>query len=208
MKMIKNIGRRKSETAKFYQSWGLFQCPHCGNIVERHMGSGKKNKSCGCMRVAHATKHGLSTNNGKKNPLFIVWALIKRRCVSPKDNHYKYYGGRGISICEEWANDFAIFSNWALKNGWKKGLQIDRKDNDGNYEPGNCRFVNSQVNVQNSRIAKLTIDQVIEIRRDYPKSGKTYKAFAKQYGVTGEAISNIIRNKAWDNITFRTKRNA
>uniref|UniRef100_A0A6M3IM27 Uncharacterized protein n=1 Tax=viral metagenome TaxID=1070528 RepID=A0A6M3IM27_9ZZZZ len=199
MKLLKKLGRRKSETAKFYQSWGLFLCPFCNKRIEKTLANGKYNNSCGCMRTEHAIKHGLFMIDGKRNPIFTIWYLMRERCKNPKATHYKYYGGRGISVCSEWANDFAIFHKWAIEHGWEKGLQIDRINNDGNYEPLNCRFVTCQINIQNSRIAKLTPEQIVEIRQKYGKSGETYKEFAKHYEVNGGTISNIIRNKTWGN---------
>lgn len=74
---------------------------------------------------------------------------MKARCYVVKNKSYHRYGGRGIKICQEWLGEKDVFINWALENGSKKGLQIDRRDNDGNYEPGNCRFVTPLVNSNN-----------------------------------------------------------
>jgi len=79
-------------------------------------------------------KHGLS-----RLPLYAVWNGMHYRCESTNSPAYKHYGGRGISVCEEWG-DVITFYSWAIRNGYKKGLTIDRINNDGNYEPGNCRF--------------------------------------------------------------------
>jgi hypothetical protein len=90
-------------------------------------------------------KHGLYYH-----PLYAVWNTMKSRCRCPTNNKYDYYGGRGIALCDEWNNP-EPFIEWALANGWERGLQIDREDNNGNYEPGNCRFVTSKVNSNNRR---------------------------------------------------------
>lgn len=108
--------------------------------------------SCGCHQKkvvsngAFAKTHGLSSH-----PLFTVWKRMIDRCYNNKHKGYEYYGGREIIICEEWLTSPSVFVNWGLDNGWEKGLQIDRKDNNGNYEPNNCRFVTRAVNLANRR---------------------------------------------------------
>lgn len=78
-----------------------------------------------------------------------VLSGMKIRCYDVENKSYHRYGGRGIKICQEWLEDRYVFIKWALENGSKKGLQIDRINNDGNYEPGNCRFVTPLVNSHN-----------------------------------------------------------
>lgn len=82
--------------------------------------------------------------------LYWAWTAMKQRCNNPNAQAYHNYGGRGITYCEEW-NEFDPFCYWALENGYKKGLQLDRIDNDGNYEPGNCRWTTRTINTQNRR---------------------------------------------------------
>src|SRR3990170_197635 len=99
-------------------------------------------------------KHGES--NKKRTKLYILWIGIKQRSMNRNYHHYKNYGGRGITICPEWANDYTKFRDWALSNGYVEGLQINRINNNGNYEPSNCNFVISQINNQNQSTTKLT----------------------------------------------------
>ena len=130
----------------------------CGNIIwakGAHLRSGHT-QSCGCFkidtpnRVPTNVTHGWSSGP-KKTSLYKVWGAIKRRCNKPQYHEYRYYGGRGISICKEWTDSFECFLKWALENGYQNGLQIDRINNNGNYCPGNCRWVTSRQNNSNRR---------------------------------------------------------
>ncbi len=73
-------------------------------------------------------------------PLYWTWHSIKERCFNPNRKNYPRYGGRGITVCSEWLN-YKTFEKWAFESGWRKGLAIDRLDNNGGYEPGNCWFL-------------------------------------------------------------------
>lgn len=90
-------------------------------------------------------KHGMSGTR-----LHRIWTEMKTRCLNQNDCHYKWYGARGISVCDEWL-DFVPFSEWALSNGYKDDLTIDRIDNDGNYEPSNCRWITQSEQCKNHR---------------------------------------------------------
>lgn len=135
----------------------LWECLcDCGNKVVAVAQDIKKGhtKSCGCLILESITKHGLHGH-----PLYSVWRNIINRCnYNNKNNkNYKHYGGRGIKICDEWLNDFQVFYDWCVNNGWKSGLEIDRRNNNGNYEPSNCRFVTRKQNCRNTRVSKTWI---------------------------------------------------
>jgi len=85
----------------------------------------------------------------KQHPLYFVWHNMKKRCYRTENKDYRYYGGRGIRVCSEWLADSKSFMQWAIGHGWQVGLQIDRIDSDGDYEPMNCRFVTRYVNNRN-----------------------------------------------------------
>ena len=100
------------------------------------------------------------TDRQKYRELYWCWKAIKQRCLNPRCRAYRNYGGRGVTVCDEWM-DFEPFLAWALDAGWRKGLDLDRIDNDGNYTPSNCRFVTRRENVNNRRKTTLiTVDGV------------------------------------------------
>ena len=102
------------------------------------------------------TKQGFSADYPK---LYEVWLTMRNRCENPNREKYKDYGARGIKVCEEW-HDSEVFCKWALDNGYKEGLQIDRINNNGNYEPNNCRWVTPKENSRNRRnTVFLTINE-------------------------------------------------
>ena len=118
-------------------------------------------KSCGCLGKEHReaalkaanTKHG-GTHHRWNEALYNTWLRMKDRCRNPNASNWKYYGGRGISVCSEWKTDYAKFRSWALSHGYKKGLSIDRIDVNGNYSPDNCRWVTMAEQQRNKRNVK------------------------------------------------------
>ena len=137
--------------------FGIYKCGFCGTEFKaqvRHINSGAT-ISCGCYHKRRASEthktHGLS-----KSKLYLAWNNIKNRTLNPKDKRYNYYGGRGITICDEWKNDFKSFYDWSISNGYEenKSLSIDRIDNNGGYYPENCRWTTKTIQARNTRIAK------------------------------------------------------
>ena len=120
----------------------------CGRQKEVYLGNLHSGKSTQCKHCGN-TKHGLT-----KHPLSSTWDTMIQRCTNPNRNRYKDYGGRGITVCEQWRNNFKAFYDFCMKNGWKQGLEIDRINNDGNYSPENCRFVTPRQNSINRRKRK------------------------------------------------------
>jgi len=144
----------------------------CGNTTTVDTGSLNNGKiiSCGCYHKEQITKHGL-----RYHPLYIVLTGIKSRCFNPKSPAFECYGARGIGLCDEWNNNVKSFIEWGMANGYKEGLQIDRINNDGNYEPINCHFVMSRENALNRRnLIKSNTSGYCGIH--YIKQEKSWKA--------------------------------
>ena len=156
--LIEDLGMMfPTEKSNQKSHYGIFKCGFCGTEFRTQINNVKNGntKSCGCYRKriiseTHKT-HGLIETR-----LYRIWTNIKDRVLNPKNKQYNDYGGRGITICEEWKNDFVTFYNWAMLNGYEenKGLSIDRIDNDGNYEPSNCRWTTKTIQQRNQRIRK------------------------------------------------------
>jgi hypothetical protein len=123
---------------------------NCGKGIQTKLTllTTKQAKSCGCLRSENINT---TSHNKSRTKLYKVWTSIKQRCVNEKTMAYEYYGGRGITICEDWKNDFNTFYDWAINNGYKIGLTIDRINNNGNYQPNNCRWVTMEVQNSNKR---------------------------------------------------------
>ena len=107
-------------------------------------------KSCGCLREQNTGKM-FTKHNKSMSTIYHVYYGIKGRCYNPKNSVYRYYGGKGVTMCEDWRNDFMAFYNWAIANGYKDGLTIDRINSNGNYEPSNCRWVTQKEQNRNKK---------------------------------------------------------
>lgn len=102
-------------------------------------------KSCGCI-----WREAITTHQGTGSRLYGIWSHMRGRCGNPNNDSYHHYGGRGIRVCEEWGR-FPAFQMWAKAAGYADGLTIERRDNDGNYDPGNCCWVTQKEQCQNTR---------------------------------------------------------
>ena len=122
-----------------------------------------------------------------KKRLYSIWHNMKTRCYNPKAEKFKHYGGRGISVCEEWRTSFKAFYEWAIANGYRDNLTIDRIDMNGNYEPSNCRWVDMLVQNNHSRKNRLIT---------HNGETKTASEWARQYGINRQLFATRIR-RGW-----------
>jgi len=194
MRFVRKLPTKKLKSGKC-ESWAVFFCQFCKKEVKKRLSSGNQAKSCGCAMpklIGNANrKHG-----GFGTRLYNIWVNMKRRCKNPNLACYKNYGGRGISVCQKWSNDFSIFKKWALKSGYKDNLSIDRINNDGNYKPGNCRFVTKGENCRNQRTTKLNWEKVKEIRRKLELGYPPVK-LAHENGISYKHLHKIRNNERW-----------
>lgn len=147
--------------------------------------------SCGCsLHDGHGKKHGDCNTR-----LYSIWHNMRHRCAGAYSSCYYRYGGRGITVCDEWSDSYETFRDWALSNGYADNLTIDRIDYNGNYEPSNCRWVTIQQQLLNtSRNHFLECDGV----------RMTVKEWADRIGVKKETIYTRLQRGWTDEQAIKT----
>ena len=142
---------RKYPTEKSTQraTFGLYECQYCGKEFETQVSNVKRGhtKSCGCQLARYTNPHRLS-----RNRFYDTWRQMLQRCNNPKNKYYKDYGGRGITVCEEWL-DVTNFVAWCnLTHPNIEGISLDRIDNNKGYSPNNCRWADTTTQAHNKRM--------------------------------------------------------
>ena len=128
------------------------------------------------------------THGGSKTRLYRIWKQMRIRCFCKTNPTYRFYGARGITICDEWS-DFAVFRSWALSHGYTDVLTIDRIDSDGNYCPDNCRWISGELNSKVKRNTKM-----------YTHNGKTmcHNDWARYLGIDPSSLTGRIKRHGID----------
>lgn len=167
-------------------SW-LCRC-ECGTIrvvsgSNLRMGS---SRNCGCVRSEKIEERN-TTHGRSETRLYKIWCGVKERTTNPKNPAYKWYGGRGVSMCTEW-QDFSTFQKWADCNGYGPQLSLDRINNNGNYEPNNCRWATPIQQSNNTRKNNLLT---------YNGETHTVSEWARLTGIGRSTISNRINRDGW-----------
>lgn len=187
--IIKDLGHIIHKNAKKPARRCIALCPKCNEEFETAPKDLYKIQSCFCNKLPNELR--------KELRLIRIYKDMKKRCYNKNHVRYHRYGGRGIKISSEWKTTES-FILWAISNGYSKNLTLDRINNDGDYEPSNCRWTDSAIQMQNSSKAKLTKELVLNIRNLYPNL--SYSKLAKLYNVNKSTIANIILKKTWSNI--------
>ena len=211
--VLQKDGIRAKPCGKTNIYW-LCKCD-CGNYATAStsdLRSGNT-KSCGCLKKENAFKvgnkpkmkheqsrkmkdynkteyfHNQSKMHGySRTRLYNIWQAMKTRCYNPNHRHYKDYGARGIRVCTEWEHDFLAFRKWALENGYAENLSIDRIDNNGNYEPSNCKWTSSKEQSNNKRTSHLIT---------FNGKTQTMAEWAEEIGISYNTLEGRINELGW-----------
>lgn len=160
-----------------HKRW-LCKC-ECGNeatVLENDLVTGKT-RSCGCY-YKETRKTVSKTHGGSKTRLFHIWSSMRNRCENPSHKDYGYYGGRGITVCDEW-NEYEAFSKWAYENGYADNLSIDRIDVNKGYSPDNCRWADAITQANNTRRNRMIT---------YNGETKSLAMWARQYDLPQKLV--------------------
>lgn len=143
-------------------------------------------RSCGCFKV---TNPGRLTHGAKGTRLYNIWRGMKRRCYNTNDASYKNYGGRGISVCDEWKHNFEAFRDWSLEHGYSDNLSIDRIKNNEGYSPSNCRWADNTTQANNTRSNHIVT---------YDGVSQTIAQWSAQTGIGYHKLKDRINRCKWD----------
>lgn len=144
-------------------------------------------KSCGCIKHDYMVNYN-TTHNSSKSRLYNIWCGIKQRCYYPKHSRYDLYGEKGIKVCDEWL-DFENFRRWSYENGYNDSLTIDRIDNNKDYSPDNCRWVDNFIQANNTSR---------NIFYTYKGETKTLAQWSRVVGISCSVLYARIHKLKWD----------
>lgn len=188
---------RKSKNGR--SRW-ICECD-CGNVVELPTFRFFDYKSCGCLEKENkkSLSRWTTKHNATNTRLYRIWRGMKDRCLNPNIEHYNRYGGRGITVCDEWKNSFESFKEWALSVGFNenstgKEQSIERIDVNGNYEPDNCKWVTCKEQLQNKEntVFVTFCGEKMSMMQFCEKNGITYHHFVRRRLAKGMSAEDIL----------------
>ena len=170
----------------------------CGNttIVTGNKLRSGHTKSCGCMLEEHRSKGFHKTHGLSETKLYTVWLNMKHRCYYKRNNMYYAYGGRGISVCDEWMK-FEVFADWAFSNGYEEGLSLERIDVNGNYCPENCKWIPMKKQYLNRTDSHLltAFGETMTIKEWSDRSGIKYDTIERRINAYGWTPEDAVTKK-------------
>lgn len=179
IKVVEQAGKNKSGNILW-----RYECS-CGGGGIGTADAIRRMKSCGCIRKENGKEffHNYNITHGEsRTRIYIIWANMINRTSNKKNKGYKNYGGRGITVCEEW-KDYLTFKKWAFENGYSDTLTIDRIENDKGYYPGNCRWADKETQNNNKQQSR---------KLEYKGETKSVEQWAKEYNINRSTLVNRI----------------
>jgi len=193
-KVIRDLGTTPGGKRRYL----IAECKICNKHfdVEKFSLLKKERKGCGCQMPYPHRRNQIRTNI--PNSLRNTYTAMIGRCYDSSHMNFKCYGAKGITVCEEWKNDNKVFFKWAIENGYKKGLTLDRMNPSLGYLPENCRFVTMAINIQSRRSNRFNPEKIRQVRKDFLVM--TTREVAKKWGTHHRHIMDIKSRKAWANV--------
>lgn len=177
VKVVEQAGKNKSGNILW-----RYECS-CGGGGIATADAIRRMKSCGCIRKENGKEffHNFNITHGEsRTRIYTIWGNMINRTSNKKNKDYKNYGGRGITVCEEW-KDYLTFKKWALENGYSDTLTLDRIDNDKGYYPGNCRWADEETQNNNKQQSR---------KLEYKGKIKSVEQWAKEYNINRSTLVN------------------
>lgn len=170
------------------------KCPTCDTILVRPLCQAHQTTHC---KACFDNMRSLMKRT--KEPLWREWQYMKTRCSSSYPVRHRNYTARGITVCAEWLTNYHAFKQWALDNGYEKGLSIERINNNAGYSPGNCCWIPQARQARNTRRCVVNEQSVLEIRA-LLSAGARRRDICAWFGISRQIVYQIARRKTWKGV--------